>query len=223
MVIRRVPYARLCLSVPGPSRLDREGDPQTHRGGRGHPSPAGGPLHLGRPQRGHQLPGPPPHPGPRGSGGDRRRGGRGQGLPGWGGRGGPPGDPGLAHRPLPAGGPPALQRPHHRAEALQLRGRPHGRVHPHPGPGRQRRPDPPGGLLGGGGDGRRHAQHRPLRGPAGRRPAWGHGGGHGGGPGGPHGHCRGPAPGGWANPSHRQPKGGGRTGPVLRRHRRAQL
>ncbi len=32
----------------------------------------------------------------------------------------PRGDPGLAHRPLPAGGPPALQRPHHRAETLQL-------------------------------------------------------------------------------------------------------
>ena len=44
----------------------------------------------------------------------------GEGLPGGRDRGGPPGDPGLAHRPLPAGGPPALQRPHHRAEALQL-------------------------------------------------------------------------------------------------------
>lgn len=44
----------------------------------------------------------------------------------------PPVTPDWADRPLPAGRPPALRGADHRAEAVQRRGRPSGRVRPHP-------------------------------------------------------------------------------------------
>ena len=207
-----------CL-VPGPSRFGSRRRSPNLPGWTGSSVPCWWPLHLGRPQRGHHAAWPPPHPGPRGSG-EIVAVGEGVKTSRWGGRGSP-GDPGLAHRPLPAGGPtstaaassPGRSSPTLRTASLAEYALIRTWM---PAP-----PDPRGVSWEG-------AVMAPTcstpasAGPAGPTSSlgtrwWVMGGG----PGGP----RWPSPGrlrGWANPSHRQPKGGG-TGPVLRRHRRAQL
>ena len=176
--------------------MGREAHPPAHGVRRGHPSPAGLPVYVGCPQCRDRLSQARSYSGARGPGGDRR-GGRGRKrIPGGRDRGRAAGHAGLADRALPAGGTPALRRTHHRPKALQFRGRPPGRVCPHPGSRRQRRPHPPGRFAGRGRHGGGHAEHGPLRRGAGGGPAGGHRRGHGRWSCGPHGHCRGQGPGG---------------------------
>ena len=147
----------------------------------GHPSPCWWPLHLGRPQRGHQLPGPHRILGHEGLG---RSSPWGEGVKDFqvgGDRSGPPVTPDWRTVPPQLG---AHQHCGGLITGQKLSNSEDGLMAEY---ALIRDLDAnaariPQGLLGGGGDGRRHAQHRPLQGPAGRRPAWGHGGGHGGGP-----------------------------------------